>query len=60
MLAWQLSSDDWYALLRSERAFKKAVVTAKNLIEAMLAHDMKEDAKREAELAAQRARRRRR
>lgn len=60
MLAWQIDSLNWYALPRSERAFKKAIVTAKNLIEAMLSHDMHEEAKREAKLEADRERRRRR
>lgn len=59
MLAWQIDSPDWYALARSERAFKKAIVTAKSLIEAMLQHDMSEEAKRKAEEETRRRGRRR-
>lgn len=60
MLAWQKTPLEWYALPRSERAFMKAIGTAKNLIEAMLTWDMREDAKREAKLEADRERRRHR
>lgn len=60
MLAWDTHPVEWYALPRSERAFMKAISTAKNLIEAMLTWDMREDAKREAKLEADRERRRHR
>lgn len=57
MLAWQINSRDWYALERTERAFKKAIVTAKNLIEAMQQHDLNEEAKREADRKAKHGKR---
>jgi hypothetical protein len=59
MLAWNKTPPEWYAMPRSERAFMKAVTTAKSLIEAMLQHDMSEEAKRKAEEEAKRRGRRR-
>lgn len=59
MLAWNKTPPEWYAMQRSERAFMKALTTAKSLIEAMLQHDMSEEAKRKAEEEARRRGRRR-
>lgn len=58
MLAWQKTPAEWYALPRSERAFMKAISHAKNLMDAMLSHDMRQDAKEEAEREAKRKGRR--
>lgn len=54
MLTWQKSPPDWYAMPRSERAFMKAIANAKNLLDAMVQHDMRQDAKEEAEREAKR------
>lgn len=60
MLTWGTKPPEWYALPRTERAFMKAVSTAKGLIDSMLTWDHREEAKRESKLEAERERRKRR
>lgn len=60
MKDWHVVPSAWAVLPRGERRFMAAHTRASRLVEAMLVHDLREEAEREAKIEADRKRHNRR